>query len=186
MIRMPSARACLMAALLLPLVVLAYSWASTYRLAQQGQEWLIPIQGYDPRDLLRGHYVQYRYDWPVDAPPQGAQKDQSPSFDPSFASQLCIEGIAPNIARVRALPYSVGAPGREDARGCAIVARATLGARREVRGLDSGILYASQARALSLSRELTDPKKQGFVRVRIRPDGVMRPVDLEFRPRRGS
>lgn len=26
--------------------------------------WLIPIAGYDPRDLLSGHYLQFRYDWP--------------------------------------------------------------------------------------------------------------------------
>lgn len=183
MIHPASPRAMLVAALLLPLAVLAYSWASTYRLAQQGQEWLIPIQGYDPRDLLRGHYVQYRYDWPVAAQPSETGKAEA-AFDPAFASRLCIEGKAPNITQVRALPFSSDMSGNGQERGCAIVARATLGTRREVRGLDSGILYASQERALSLSRQLTDTRQQGFVRVRIRPDGVMRPVDLEFRARR--
>lgn len=183
MIRPASPRAMLAAALLLPLIVLAYSWASTHRLAQQGQEWLIPIQGYDPRDLLRGHYVQYRYDWPVAVQPSGADRAEA-AFDPALASRLCIEGTAPNILQVRPLPFSEDMAGKGQEHGCAIVARATLGARREVRGLDSGILYASQERALSLSRQLTDPRQQGFVRVRIRPDGVMRPVDLAFRPRR--
>lgn len=181
MIRRATPRAMLAAALLLPLIVLAYSWASTYRLAQQGQDWLIPIQGYDPRDLLRGHYVQYRYDWPVAKPPSVTGQAEA-AFDPAFASRICIEGTAPNITQVRALPFTNDDAGQEQ--GCAIIARATLGARREVRGLDSGILYASQERALSLSRQLADPKQQGFVRVRIRPDGVMRPVDLAFRPRR--
>lgn len=182
MIRRASPRAMLAAALLLPLIVLAYSWASTYRLAQQGEEWLIPIQGYDPRDLLRGHYVQYRYDWPVEKPPSATGQAEA-AFDPAFASRICIEGTAPNISQVRALPFSSDRIGNGQEQGCAIVARATLGARREVRGLDSGILYASQERALSLSRQLADPKQRGFVRVRIRPDGVMRPVDLAFRPR---
>lgn len=183
MIRTASLRTCLAAALLLPLAVLAYSWATTCRLAQQGQEWLVPIQGYDPRDLLRGHFVQYRYDWPVEASPSNRQNSGATSFTPSYASQLCIEGVAPHIRRVRELPVS-DQQLPEEAKGCAIIARATLGARREVRGLDTGILYASQARAISLSRQLTDPDRQGFVRVRIRPDGVMRPVDLEFRPSR--
>jgi uncharacterized membrane-anchored protein len=57
-----SPRLLLAAALLLPIMALAYSWIATCRLAQQGQEWLIPIRGYDPRDLLRGHYIQYQYD----------------------------------------------------------------------------------------------------------------------------
>lgn len=31
----------------------------------QGQEWQFQVQGYDPRDLLRGHYLQFnlRHDW---------------------------------------------------------------------------------------------------------------------------
>lgn len=30
---------------------------------QQGKIWLIDIAGYDPRDLLRGHYLNFTYDW---------------------------------------------------------------------------------------------------------------------------
>lgn len=31
----------------------------------QGKEWDFQVQGYDPRDLLRGHYLRFglRYDW---------------------------------------------------------------------------------------------------------------------------
>lgn len=28
-----------------------------------GKIWRIEIAGYDPRDLLRGHYLNFRYDW---------------------------------------------------------------------------------------------------------------------------
>jgi uncharacterized membrane-anchored protein len=28
---------------------------------RHGPTWAIPIEGYDPRDLLHGHYLQYRY-----------------------------------------------------------------------------------------------------------------------------
>lgn len=28
-----------------------------------GSVWRIPVTGYDPRDLLRGHYLTYQYDW---------------------------------------------------------------------------------------------------------------------------
>jgi hypothetical protein len=177
-----SHRISLAAALVLPLVLLGFSWAETYRLAQQGDEWLIPIRGYDPRDLLRGHYVQYQYDWPVEAASSRQRGGDAP-FNASFASQLCIEGTAPDISGVRELPLILGRSDPEQAKGCAIIARASFGARREVRGLNSGILFTSQTRALALSRQLANPDQRGFVRVRIRPDGVMRPVDLEFRPR---
>ncbi|MDB5687882.1 MAG: hypothetical protein JWR77_2471 [Rhizorhabdus sp.] len=157
------------AALLLPLIALAFTWATAYRMAQQGQEWLIPIKGYDPRDLLRGHYIQYRYDWPMAAGP-----DDLSNFDPAYAGALCVEGIAPHITRVRAL---VAAP------RCAIVVRAAIGNRREVRGLDTGIFFTSEAGAQALSARLTNPGLQALIRVRIRADGVMRPIAMSFRPR---
>lgn len=170
------ARIVLAAALALPVAALAYSWAGTHHMAQQGQEWLVPVRGYDPRDLLRGHYVQYRYDWPWDSTERSADGQV-----PIAVGQLCVEGQAPHVARVRQLPFGTLSP--QQTGGCAIVARATLGTRKEVRGLDSGILYTSQPRALALSRQLADPHLQGLIRVRIRADGVMRPVGLEFRPR---
>lgn len=172
------ARIVLAAALALPVAALAYSWAATHHMAQQGQEWLVPVRGYDPRDLLRGHYVQYRYDWPWDSAERSADGQV-----PFAVGQLCIEGRAPHVVRVRQLSFGTLSP--QQTGGCAIVARATLGTRREVRGLDSGILYTSQPRALALSRQLADPHLQGLIRVRIRADGVMRPVGLEFRPRNG-
>ena len=51
-------------ALLLPLIGLGLIWLQTERESHEGSEWDVPIEGYDPRDLLRGHYVQFRYDWP--------------------------------------------------------------------------------------------------------------------------
>lgn len=171
-------RLILAAALLLPLAALAAIWADTHRQAQPGQDWLIPIQGYDPRDLLRGHYVRYSYAWPT--PPL---QDGAPQVDPGRADALCVTGTAPHIRAVRPLPDPLGRPDPDAARDCAIILRATAGARREVRGLNSGIFYASQAQAITLSKKLADPKLQGLVRVRVRADGLMRPVALEFRPR---
>ena len=31
----------------------------------EGTEYRVRITGYDPRDILRGHYLQFRYEWPV-------------------------------------------------------------------------------------------------------------------------
>jgi hypothetical protein len=80
------------AAVLLPLAGLAGLWAMSDRTFQQGTEWEVPIDGFDPRDYLRGHYVEFTYDWPGveefrDAPPQ----------------LLCLEGTAPQLTRVSPL-----------------------------------------------------------------------------------
>ncbi|NJO13893.1 MAG: GDYXXLXY domain-containing protein, partial [Rhizobiales bacterium] len=80
-----------LAAVVIPAVGLAGLWATSHQTYQQGTEWEVPIQGYDPRDYLRGHYVEFNYDWPGveefrDAPPQ----------------MLCLEGAAPALARVTA------------------------------------------------------------------------------------
>ncbi len=50
-------------ALMLPIVVMALFTAGNIYNQQAGQLWRIPVTGYDPRDLLRGHYLTYRYDW---------------------------------------------------------------------------------------------------------------------------
>ena len=68
-------RALKIAALLLPLAGLGGLWAMSDHTFRQGTEWEVPIAGFDPRDFLRGHYVEFTYDWPGveefrDAPPQ--------------------------------------------------------------------------------------------------------------------
>lgn len=45
----------------LPLIGLGAIWRMTAYRAAQGEEWLVPVTGYDPRDLLKGHYVQFQY-----------------------------------------------------------------------------------------------------------------------------
>lgn len=50
----------------------------------------IPIQGYDPRDLLRGHYLVFQYRW------QWA--DPAPSLTSAGVAQLCIHNGVPDPA----------------------------------------------------------------------------------------
>ncbi|RXZ64314.1 GDYXXLXY domain-containing protein [Pelagerythrobacter rhizovicinus] len=157
-------RLALTLALALPLAGLATSWATTHRAAQQGTEWLVPIGGYDPRDLLRGHYVIYTYDWP------GLEGG---SVDLAGEPVLCLEGQAPDLARVY-LPE--GEP-------CEHPVRASGGWNDPEGGLASGRLYVSQERAAELQRRLADSKLQGIVRIRVREDGHLTPLDITFHPR---
>jgi hypothetical protein len=53
----------LLAALALPIVWLGASALVQERALGAAREWRIPIEGYDPRDPLRGQYVRFSYGW---------------------------------------------------------------------------------------------------------------------------
>lgn len=47
----------------LPVLILLM-WVATIEVQRgQGREVVVRLQGYDPRDLLSGHYISYRLDW---------------------------------------------------------------------------------------------------------------------------
>lgn len=47
----------------LPIIILLI-WVATIEVErQQGQEVVVRLRGYDPRDLLSGHYILYQLDW---------------------------------------------------------------------------------------------------------------------------
>lgn len=52
-------------AAVLPVVGLVGLVAKAEFATRSGPTWTVPIQGYDPRDLLRGHYLRYafEFDW---------------------------------------------------------------------------------------------------------------------------
>jgi hypothetical protein len=55
----------MLAALALPVAWLGLSAAAQERALGEALEWRIPIEGYDPRDPLRGQYVRFTYGWEV-------------------------------------------------------------------------------------------------------------------------
>jgi hypothetical protein len=60
-------------AVALPLVVLALGIVRSERHLADGRRWSFEVTGYDPRDLLRGHYIQYRLAFgEIDLPVVGA------------------------------------------------------------------------------------------------------------------
>jgi uncharacterized membrane-anchored protein len=157
-------RPALAAALLLPLIGFGASWAMTHQKAQQGTDWDVPIAGYDPRDLLRGHYIQYRYEWP------GITADENGNWH--WFQTLCVEGNAPTITRVSRLENEAEAK-------CDAIVRAP---RDGMTDLITGRFYVPQTRAREYEDRLRDSKLRGILRVRIREDGVMTPKSLRFRP----
>lgn len=144
--------------LLLPLMGLGAAWTISHQRAQRGTVWEVPVQGYDPRDLLRGHYLVYRYDWP------GLAEEEMPGPD----SALCLEGTPPTIARTRL--RRVGLP-------CPHPVRTAVSDTLLV-----GRIYIPQAKAAALEAQLADPTLRGIVRLRVRDDGRFVPLDIRFEP----
>jgi hypothetical protein len=157
-------RAARLAAFALPLAGLAALWGWSDHLSRQGTDWLVPVAGYDPRDLLRGHYVQFTYDWP------GLDHE---TIDGGGPAELCLHGSAPRLERAT-LPVP-GAP-------CAYPARAADADSGYPMGLRMGRVYIPQTRSEELTRKLADPDVRGFVLLRQREDGTVTPRELRFRP----
>lgn len=55
----------LLLAILIPFVLLCLLIGRAEYHLSQGEEWKFEVTGYDPRDLLRGHYLRFNlaYDW---------------------------------------------------------------------------------------------------------------------------
>lgn len=47
----------------LPVMIMLVWVATIENERRQGQEVVVRLQGYDPRDLLSGHYILYQIDW---------------------------------------------------------------------------------------------------------------------------
>jgi GDYXXLXY protein len=155
-------------ALLLPLIGLGGLWGWTHQMSKLGTDWEVPVRGYDPRDLLRGHFIRYTYDWP--GLPEDAQMFGT--------SKLCITGTAPVIQSVAETGFGL----HDLEKFCPNLVRAQAGTREDIRGLETGILYVSQGSAKALEKQLADPKLQGILMFRARDDGLITPIDMRFRP----
>lgn len=71
--------------LVLPIAVLGYQLFDLERDLDDHTVWRVPITGYDPRDLIRGQYVLFSYDWPIN------QAEQRNCQGDLADCQLCLE-----------------------------------------------------------------------------------------------
>ena len=160
------------AVLILPLAGLGWTWHTTRQTALDGVEWHVPVKGYDPRDLLRGHYIRYTYDWPGMTAP--AQDTDASGGMTGHRDALCILGRAPDIAETHWLRDGESAP---DCAGI-VATHAISGVQQAA---ISGQLYVSQTNASAMQSRLADPKQRGILRFRLRKDGQITPLGLSFR-----
>jgi len=159
-------RAARLLAAILPLAGLAALWAMSDRTYHTGTEWEVPIQGYDPRDYLRGHYIEFSYDWPFSDDTLGVAGTES----------LCLEGSPPAQYRARLVKTE------EELAACAHPLRAAEGGIYGTNGVVRGRLYIGQERARQLQEQLQNRDQRGIVTIRQRKDGSFTPVAIRFRP----
>lgn len=150
-----------LAAVVAPILGLAALWGMSNQTYRQGTEWEVPIAGYDPRDYLRGHYVEFTYDWPGIG-----------AFQATPPESLCLEGAAPKLTRVIA----------DSAGPCAHPLRADASGVYGWAALTRGRLYLGQDRAEALQQKLQNRDQRGIVTIRQREDGSFTPISIRFRP----
>lgn len=154
-------RAARLAVTALPLLGLGALWAQSDRTYHTGTEWEVPIEGYDPRDYLRGHYVEFAYDWP------------GVFYDGIVPEALCLTGKAPRLERAEWL---------KEGQSCAHPVRADLSGVYGSNALMRGRLYIGQERAEALQQQLQNRAHRGIVTIRQRDDGSFTPISIRFRP----
>lgn len=91
-------------ALLLPLVALGAGIGGAEVGSRGATVWRIPITGYDPRDPVRGHHVNFRFDWRVAGPAHLCRR-------PGGGCALCLEDGG---ASVRVVPAGAACAARID------------------------------------------------------------------------
>jgi hypothetical protein len=149
----------LLIALLVPLLgLLAAGLWPAWQL-RDGRSWTVPIEGFDPRDLLRGHYITVRY---------LAQADNGCTDQPCV---LCLLGD-PQAPTVLLTPT----PGAF----CVSVARPVAQHDGLVigGGFASGRMWVAESHALALESRLRRAPASMRLVVRISRDGTLTPLDM--------
>ena len=160
-------------ALAVPVIGLAALWGLSDYESRQGTEWDVAIEGYDPRDLLRGHYVEFTYDW------QGLDPDPEAEFEDEFGlglplEQFCLTGTPPGPPVVSEV--------NGDISDCDYPVEADFGGVYGERSLARGRLYVGQDRASEIEQAMFDQDMRAIVRVRLGENRKLTPLDISFRP----
>jgi hypothetical protein len=154
--------AAVVAALALPIVALAALIGEQELRFSNAQQVNVPVRGFDPRDLLRGHYITGQFDWDWESTPQN-----------SAAGGLCI--LSGDAARPRVRFLENWQPS-DRAPDCRLVIAGRVALSTFVPAtLDGGArgirLYVSETRAPELEELIQKHPGALTVDLAVRPDG---------------
>ncbi len=92
-------QALLAVSLILPLAGLGGVLAQADHAHKTRETYTLKISAYDPRDILRGQYLQFKYDWPAGTP-------ETIAFEKDRETVLCLEnapeGVRTHVSTDRA------------------------------------------------------------------------------------
>jgi hypothetical protein len=134
----------------------------------------VPVRGYDPRDLLHGHYIRGQLDWEWDSAPA------APSGSTGVAGAACVLAAAAPKPRLRFIAGwqagdRVGDECRMIIAGRGWARQDGIAARFVPTSLDSGDgqvkLFVPEERASDLERLLIEKPGAFTVDLAVRPDG---------------
>ncbi|MEL6486900.1 MAG: GDYXXLXY domain-containing protein [Pseudomonadota bacterium] len=162
----------------LPFAGLAALWWQSDTLSRQGTDWEVEIEGYDPRDLLRGHFVEFQYAWPIRPTAVEEDGEARPPRWQRAPQALCLIGEAPEIAE--AIVYDSEFDPEFEMCEHKLIAQA--GSVYGSGSLARGRLYVGQERARAIQEELRNRDQRGIVTIRQREDGVLTALGIRFRP----
>lgn len=148
-------RKLLIVALALPLVVIALGIAKSEHHLATSKLWQFDVAGYDPRDLLRGRYIQFRLDL-HEGPPREACND-----DDSERCCLCLTETG------------VDQPPRVERATCALALAQCDGALQTRTLRDLNRYYIPEEDAWKLEQQFIEAaaKNQTRLRVAINDEG---------------
>ena len=145
----------------------------------------VPLRGYDPRDLLRGHYINAQLDWDWDREPTG-----SPYTPQSGGACIVAETPKP---RVRFLPgWKPGDPADADCRSMIVGQGLSKQAGQPARFTPSNLspafggvqVFVPEDRAKELDRLVRERPGALTVDLAVRADGsaAIRTLRLDGKP----
>lgn len=158
-----------LAAFALPVIGLGALWGMSEYESRQGTFWEVPVAGYDPRDLLRGHYVEFTYDWA--GLEEGLERGLA---DRGHPNRICISQGADGLTKARRVEGEFG--------DCAYPAEADASSVYGGRSLMRGRLYVGQDRAQELERTMRDRDMRAIVKIRLGENRRITPLDITLRP----
>ncbi len=152
-------------ALWLPIVVLAVGMVRGEYAIRTGVIWEFDVDGYDPRDLLRGHYLRFR----LDAQWADPYDHEGPASEAECACLERTTASEPPLLHAASCEYA-----REECEHFVIV--------EELLGLDR--FYVPEDRARELERNLQAAASRGEARLLVAIDRDGHPTIADLRGHR--
>jgi len=162
-------------ALAFPIACLAALTAYKQVRVMAGTSVEIPVAGFDPRDLLSGHYLTFR----LDLGEGGSAACSSGSGEPAREALVCVEAERGRMTSARRLePYELSPPAPTP--GCAVVLRGRCEQGRFVAGVER--FYVPEEHAAALDRAVRSRRGAVVVSVDRRGTAVVKDLRIDGKP----